>query len=187
MWAEHRTGRATFVNHPRHLLVLADRSVSDPSAVPGLARWLASQESERVTVLAPLRVSGLDWLTGDTASNEADAQRRAVELRDALQGRVEVRAAVADDDPVAAVVAALADHGADAVVVLRPEDGDLSWRERDLGARLRREVDVPVSEVVIDASGAVTGAGRLPVDPDAPGGSVDDRESPEAVEPNEPA
>lgn len=171
----------------QRILLLADRGVADLDRLPAVVRWLVDQEAAHVTVLAPLRVAGLDWLTGDTADAEADAQQRLLQVQGALRERgVDATGAVADDDPVGAVVSMVADQPVDVVVVFRPADGDLMWRERDLGDRLRAELTVPLVEVTVGADGVV-GPHGLGVDPDAPGGSVGDRESPAAVEPNEPA
>jgi hypothetical protein len=69
----------------------------------------------------------------------------------ALRGvGVEVRAEVGDPDPNMAIEDALRVFPADEIVISTLPPGESRWLEHDVVERTRREVDLPMTHVVVD-------------------------------------
>ena len=67
----------------------------------------------------------------------------------ARERRIAARGEVGDPNPTTAIEDELRDFGADElIVVTHPRDRE-TWQERGELARLRRELDVPVTHVVV--------------------------------------
>lgn len=139
------------------MLLVVDRAVDDTARLPHLARWLLTEDTGRVDVVAPLLTGRLDWLTGDTEDDARRAQARLRTVVDALGAQgVEARGELGDDDPAGTVTAACARDRYDAVVILSPHADDARWREGGLRDKVSAEVRVPVVEVTIDRDGVVS-------------------------------
>ena len=78
----------------------------------------------RVQVVAPARVSALEWLATDEDGARAEADRRAGEAEWSLAGYTEVERTVGDPDPVLAVEDALQTFDADEIVLVESPDAD---------------------------------------------------------------
>jgi hypothetical protein len=63
---------------------------------------------------------------------------------------VEVRAEVGDPDPNMAIEDALRMFAADEIVISTLPPGESKWLEHDVVERTRREVDLPMTHVVVD-------------------------------------
>lgn len=68
-----------------------------------------------------------------------------------------------------------------------PDPPDAARREPGRSDRIPDQNDPQDTDGVIERSNAPGGSGVAPVDPDAPGNYVDDEQSSEVPEPNEPA
>jgi GABA permease len=87
------------------------------------------------------------------------ARQRMARSVSALRGvGVEVRAEVGDPDPNLAIEDALRVFPADEIVIstLPPEQS--RWLEHEVVARTRREVELPMTHVVVDLTADQTGA-----------------------------
>jgi hypothetical protein len=63
---------------------------------------------------------------------------------------VDVRAEVGDPDPNMAIEDALRMFPADEIVISTLPPGESKWLEHDVVERTRREVDLPMTHVVVD-------------------------------------
>ena len=73
----------------------------------------------------------------------------------ALRGvGVEVRAEVGDPDPNMAIEDALRVFPADEIVISTLPPGESRWLEHDVVERTRREVDLPMTHVIVDLDAA---------------------------------
>ena len=123
----------------RNLLVVV---VDDGFDVP-LRRLVERRgdDRQRVHVVAPARVSALQWLATDEDEARAEADRRAFETEWSLDAYAEVQGAGGDPDPVLAVEDALHTFPADEIVLVqKPEN------ETGLEVSLRR-FGLPVERV----------------------------------------
>lgn len=95
----------------------------------------------RVRVVAPARVSALEWLATDEDRARSEADRRAGEAEWSLADYAEVQRTVGDHDPVLAAEDALQTFHADEIVLLESPEAD-----DGLEASLRR-FGLPVERV----------------------------------------
>ena len=82
------------------------------------------------------------------------ARERMARSVTALRGvGVEVRAEVGDPDPNMAIEDALRVFPADEIIISTLPPGESRWLEHDVVERTRREVDLPMTHVVVDLNG----------------------------------
>jgi hypothetical protein len=127
------------------LLIITD----DPAAETKLHEPLeaiAGGEELEVKVVAPLRpASTLDLFTGEIDDAASGAQERAEATADASADAEPVaatRADVGDADQLLAIGDALAEFGADHVVLVDPDD-------EELAAKIRERHGLPVTELSV--------------------------------------
>lgn len=97
---------------------------------------------DRVRVVAPARVTPLQWLASDEDGARAEADRRSVESEWALDAYVKAEGTGGDADPVLAVEDVLHTFPADEILlVTRPDD------DHGLEVSLLRQFGLPVQRV----------------------------------------
>lgn len=136
------------MSQPFRLIVIANRTCPCPGLTHEIAARIGDGPGE-VLVVAPALNTKLRHLFNDDQRAVAEARERlavAVELlRDAgIDGHGEV----GDADPLNAMADAHATFDADAVLLSTWPEGMSHWLERDLLARARARVDVPVDHIV---------------------------------------
>ena len=145
----HRHGAAP---GKRHVLVVANEALDGQ----GILDAIADQDHGRVEVdvLAPVLTSRVHLGVTDIDRELAQARDRlARSLQWAHDHGLVARGEVGDPDPTTALEDELRDFGADQVIVVtHPRDRE-TWQERQELSRLRHELDVPVTHVVIEESG----------------------------------
>jgi hypothetical protein len=146
---------ATHEPHPhgaypgkRHVLVIANEALSGGE----LRERIVGPGDERteVDILAPVLTSHLHRGVSDI-DRELEQARARLErsLAWAREQGIVARGEVGDHSPTTAIEDELRDFGADEVIVVtHPGEGE-SWQERRELERLRRELDVPVTHVVV--------------------------------------
>jgi aconitase B len=134
----------------RKILVVANRTADSPELIAAL-RERAESEAASLTLLVPAVPRGLAW-AADMKAGWADAVLRAeLAVERMRQSGLELEEAiVGDPDPYAAVGDVLHAREFDEVVVSVLPRTISSWLALGLPARLRRTVDLPVTQV--DAS-----------------------------------
>jgi hypothetical protein len=107
-------------------------------------------EHVEVGVLAPVLASRIHYGVSDIDLELADGRARLERsLAWARERRIVARGEVGDPNPTTAIEDELRAFGADElIVVTHPRDRE-TWQERSELARLRRELDVPVTHVVV--------------------------------------
>jgi hypothetical protein len=104
-----------------------------------------------VLVVAPALPSAVRYWTSDVDGARAAAQARLDSSLAALAGAgVHARGEVGEADPLQALEDALRTFGADEIIVSTHPPGRSNWLERDVVARARELVDVPITHVVVD-------------------------------------
>ena len=136
----------------RHVLVIANEALSGS----GLRERILAGDGERVEVdiLAPILTSPLHYSVSDI---DRELERARARLQRSLawaseQGIV-ARGEVGDPSTASAIEDELRDFGADEVIVVTHPREQQSWQERGELTRLRDELDVPITHVVVGATG----------------------------------
>src|SRR5207247_10528821 len=103
-------------------------------------------------VVAPVLVSRTHFVTTDVAHEMDQARERlAMTLDWARTHGLPARGHIGDPmHPLLAVEDDLRRFGPDEVIVATHPSESTNWQEGDLMARLRSELDVPVTQVVVD-------------------------------------
>jgi len=135
----------------RHVLVVANEALSGAELRERILRHGTQVELD---VLAPVLTSHLHFGVSDIDSELADARARLERsLVWANTLNVVVRGEVGDPSPTTALEDELRDFGADEVIVVtQPRDRE-TWQERGELERLQRELEIPVTHVVVGGNG----------------------------------
>jgi hypothetical protein len=129
------------------ILVVANRTADSPELIAAL-RERSERSSASFTLLVPAVPHGLAWaadMKAGWSGAVARAERAATRLRQAGLELEEV--IVGDPDPYAAVGDALHSREFDEIVVSVLPRRVSRWLALGLPARLRRTVDLPVTQV----------------------------------------
>jgi hypothetical protein len=131
-----------------HVLVVANEALVGAQLAELILRH--GRERVEVDVLAPVLASRVHYAVSDIDRELAEARTRLERsLAWAREQRIVARGEVGDPDPSTALEDELRTFGADEVIVVtHPRDRE-TWQERRELARLRRELDVPVTRVVV--------------------------------------
>ncbi len=137
----------------RHVLVVANEVLAGPGL---LGRILSGDgESVEVDVLAPVLTSRMHQGVSDI---DRELEQARVRLRRSLEWArmhgIVARGEVGDPSAPSAIADELRDFGADEVIVVTHPHGRESWQERQELARLRRELDVPITHIELDVPSA---------------------------------
>jgi hypothetical protein len=136
--------------HRRRILVLANETV-EGQVLHDAIRSRAWGEPADVLVIAPALNSRVRHWTSDE-----DAARRAAELRLGRSiGRlaaagVDAEGIVGDADPWQAITDGLRLFGPDELIIATQPEGRSHWLERNLIARARARLSLPILHVVVD-------------------------------------
>jgi hypothetical protein len=122
-----------------------------------LRERILGRDAERleVDILAPVLTSQLHYGVSDI-DRELEQARVRLEhsLAWAREQGIAARGEIGDPSPTMAIEDELRDFGADEVIVVTHPGERVTWQERDELERLRRELDVPVTQVVIGEAGS---------------------------------
>lgn len=134
---------------PRRVLVVTPVEL-DPSGLERAVAARAGADTETLVVVPAANLSKLQLLTGavDDARAEAEATAAAT-----AEGAADTTAVPGDADPVQAVEDRLRTFGADEIMVVTRPDADASWLEGGSAAEALRRFDLPVTHLVVGATG----------------------------------
>jgi uncharacterized membrane protein len=137
----------------RHVLVVANQ----PLAGSDLRARILEQDDGHVLVdvLAPVLTSRIHYAMSDIDREFADARDRlARSLAWAREQGIAVRGTLGDPSPTTAIEDELRRFGADEVIVATHPSTSQTCQERGELERLQRELDMPVTHVVVGDDGA---------------------------------
>jgi len=141
----HAGGRAG----KRHVLVVANETLAGDE----LRELVTGAEDGpvEIDVLAPVLASRLHYIMSDVDGELAAARTRLERsLAWANEQHIPARGEVGDPNPTTALEDQLRDFRADEVIVVTHSLDRETWQERGELERLRGELDVPVTHVVVD-------------------------------------
>lgn len=151
----HPHGAATGT---RHVLVVANETLAGDELREQITR--VNGERVEVDVLAPVLTSHLHYGVSDIDREVAEARTRLERsLAWAQEHGIVAHGEVGDPNPTVAIEDELRDFGADEVIVVTHARERETWQEHGELGRLRRELDVPVTHVIVRDSGATPGTG----------------------------
>ena len=132
----------------RHVLVVANETLAGAELRDRITD--GDGAAVEIDVLAPVLTSHMHYGVSDIDRELEEARRRlARSLAWAREQGIDARGEVGDPSPTTAIEDELRDFGADEVIVVtHPRDREV-WQERIELARLRRELDVPITQVVV--------------------------------------
>jgi hypothetical protein len=134
----------------RHVLVVANDALAGEELRAQIKRSEASRTE--VDILAPVLTSRLHYTVSDIDSALADARARlGRSLAWAEQHGIAARGEVGDPNPITALEDELRDFGADEVIVVMHPDERETRQEQAQLERLRSELDVPVTQLIVGA------------------------------------
>ena len=138
----------------RHVLVVANEALGGEELRQQLTRWAG--ENVELDVLAPVLTSHLHSIMSDFDTELADARTRLERSLSLARdcGIAARRGEVGDPSPTTAIEDELRDFGADEVVVVTHSRDRETWQERGELDRLRQELDVPVTHVMVAGTAA---------------------------------
>jgi hypothetical protein len=131
-----------------HVLVVANEVLAGAELAELILQH--GREQVEVDVLAPVLASHVHYAVSDIDRELAEARTRLERsLAWAREQNIEARGEVGDPNPTTALDDELRTFGANEVIVVtHPRDRE-TWQERGELARLRRELDLPVTHVVV--------------------------------------
>jgi hypothetical protein len=135
----------------RRILVVANQTAAGKELLEEVAGRCRGGDCEVLLVSPALVGSRAERWASDIDHGRDLAHERMDRSVAALRGvGVEVRAEVGDPDPNMAIEDALRSFPADEIVISTLPPGKSRWLEHDVVERTRREVDVPMTHVVVD-------------------------------------
>ncbi|HEY2055962.1 MAG TPA: hypothetical protein VGH14_18665 [Solirubrobacterales bacterium] len=135
----------------RRVLVVANQTAEGRELLEEIRNRCRGVDCE-VLLVSPALVGSLaERWTSDIDEGLDLARKRMERSVAALRGLgVNVRAEVGDPDPNMAIEDALRMFPADEIVISTLPPGESRWLEHDVVERTRREVDLPMTHVVVD-------------------------------------
>ncbi len=133
------------------ILVVANQTAGGQALLDEIANRAKGRNVE-VTVVAPaLGGTRLQYLASETDQVRAEAEQRLVRSVQAIESLgIKARGTVGDEDPNVAMEDALADTGADEVIISTHTVERSNWLERGVVEKARAEVDLPITHVIVD-------------------------------------
>jgi hypothetical protein len=135
----------------RRVLVVANQTAAGKELLEELRNRCAGGDCDVLLVSPALVGSRAERWASDIDEGLDLARERMARSVTALRSvGVEVRAEVGDPDPNMAIEDALRTFPADEIVISTLPPGESKWLEHDVVERTRREVDLPMTHVVVD-------------------------------------
>lgn len=148
--APHRHGSR---GGQRHVLVVADEALAGDELRARISKLDGGRLE--VDVLAPVLSSRTHYWTSDLDGEINQARRRLdASLAWLAEQGIEARGEVGDPNPLTAIEDELRDFGADEVIIATHALDRASRLESGMLARVRAELDVPVSHIVVEPKAA---------------------------------
>jgi GABA permease len=134
----------------RRILVVANETVAGRELLDELKRRTAGGDAE-VLVVAPALNSRLRYIFADVDQAREQADERLAASIEVLRANgIEALGAVGDSNPVQAIEDALAEFGADEIIISTHPPERSNWLEKKTVEQARARFDLPITHVVVD-------------------------------------
>lgn len=135
----------------RKVLVVTTEAVSGGELRDGLLDRLRGPIGEVFVVAPAVTDSGLQYMLGDVDRAIGPAEERLRRTLEELRGAgIEANGEVGDSDPLLAMQDELLKFEPDQIVVVAHRDEDGAFAERGLLEQAERDLELPVTELVVD-------------------------------------
>jgi hypothetical protein len=132
------------------VLVLANETVRGKALLDEIRNRSKGRDAEILVVTPAITSRTKQWASDtDRAYEDAD-ERRAASVEAIRAAGLDARGMVGDSDPSVALEDALGRFPADEIIISTHPPERSRWLERGVVERARREIDLPVTHVVVD-------------------------------------
>ena len=139
---------------PHRILVAANETVAGRPLIDAVKRHAEQAHAENrafhVTVVCPQNVPRHGYVIDDTSVRAAAENRVKLTIAALREVGVEARGEIMDEDPYGATMDAIAEFGADEVIISTHPETRSGWLRRDLVDRVRDASGLPVEHIVVD-------------------------------------
>jgi len=149
------SGNLRRANRHRRALLVANEAIRGEELRHGLLAQLGDQVEEVFVVAPAMTESGLDDALGDIDRAIGPAEERLRRTLEELRSAgVKAEGEVGDSDPLQAIQDELLKFRPDRIVVVAHRDGDGAFAEKGLLEQAERDLELPVTELVVDKATA---------------------------------
>jgi DNA-binding LacI/PurR family transcriptional regulator len=131
------------------VLVVANETVGGRALIQAV-KERAARGPARFCVICPQNEPRHGYVVYDDLVAHAAQNRLETTLRELREEGIEAEGQVMDPDPYNATTDAIAEYGADEVIISTHPGTRSGWLRRDLIDRIRRDTGLPVTHVVVD-------------------------------------
>ena len=139
---------------PRRILVVANETVAGRPLIDAVRKHAEEAHSEnrpfQVTVVCPQNVPRHGYVIDDSSVRAAAENRLKLTLAALREVGIEAHGEIMDEDPYGATMDAIAEFGADEVIISTHPETRSGWLRRDLVDRVRDASGLPVEHIVVD-------------------------------------
>ena len=139
---------------PRRILVVANETVAGRPLIDAVRKHAEQAHAEgkpfQVTVVCPQNVPKHGYVIDDTSVRAAAENRLKLTIAALREVGIEATGDIMDEDPYGATMDAIAEFGADEVIISTHPETRSGWLRRDLIDRVRDDSGLPVEHVVVD-------------------------------------
>ena len=148
----HLTELAKAPADGRHrILVVANETVGGRALLGEIRNRARGRECEILVITPALTRSQLQHWTSDVDEALAEAERRREQSVKAIESvGLRIRSEVGDSDPNMAIESALLRFPADELIISTHPPQRSRWLERGVVERARRDVNLPITHVIVD-------------------------------------
>jgi hypothetical protein len=132
------------------VLVLANETVGGSALLDEIRSRCKGRRSEILVVTPAITSQVKHWVSDTDGAYEDADERRAASVSAIREAGLDARGMVGDSDPNVALEDALSRFPADEVIISTHPPERSRWLERGVVERAQREIDLPVTHVVVD-------------------------------------
>jgi len=139
---------------PHRILVVANETVAGRPLINAVKKHAEEAHGDgkpfHVTVVCPQNVPKHGYVIDDTSVRAAAENRLKLTLAALREVGIEATGEIMDEDPYGATMDAIAEFGADIVIISTHPETRSGWLRKDLVDRVRHDSGLPVEHVVVD-------------------------------------
>jgi len=139
---------------PHRILVVANETVAGRPLINAVKKHAEEAHGDgkpfHVTVVCPQNVPKHGYVIDDTSVRAAAENRLKLTLAALREVGIEASGEIMDEDPYGATMDAIAEFGADIVIISTHPETRSGWLRKDLVDRVRHDSGLPVEHVVVD-------------------------------------
>jgi hypothetical protein len=139
---------------PYRILVVANETVAGRPLIDAVKRFAEQAHSDgkpfHVTVVCPQNIPRHGYVIHDSAVRAAAENRLKLTIAALREVGIEATGELMDEDPYGATMDAIAEFGADQVIISTHPETRSGWLRRDLVDRVRQDSGLPVEHIVVD-------------------------------------